>query len=98
MLDVVLKEHEQALLEEIDSQEPQIAEAMCAALGREFERAFTRFGRWIAEPIEAERRAIEAEQAKLLELRQLRQGLVHHDQLLERLTEQAASVSVGLCR
>ncbi len=61
-------------------------------------RAMARFGRWIAEPLEAERRAIQTERDKLEDLQRLIALLEEHDRALEALSQVAASASLGLCR
>lgn len=67
------------------------------ALDRSLERALVRFGRWIAEPIAAERQAIAAERSKLAELEQLRDEISERDRKLERVLNAAAGASAGLC-
>jgi hypothetical protein len=83
---------------ELRAEEARVAAAIRAALEQSLERVMVRFGRFINEPIEAERQAIEAEQRKLGELEALRAELGSHDRELERLLEAAANASVGLCR
>jgi hypothetical protein len=61
-------------------------------------RALSRFGRWIAEPLEAERLAIQAERDKLEDLQQLIAALEEHDRALETLSQAATRASLGLCR
>jgi hypothetical protein len=60
--------------------------------------ALSRFGRWIAEPLEAERLAIQAEREKLVDLQRLVARLEEHDRTLEALSQAAARASLGLCR
>jgi hypothetical protein len=62
------------------------------------DRALSRFGRWIAEPLEAERLAIQAERNKLEDLQQLIAALEEHDRALETLSQAATRASLGLCR
>jgi hypothetical protein len=83
---------------ELRAQEADVRSAIHQALERSLERVMVRFGRFLAEPIEAERQAIEAEQTKLSELEQLGHDVRSHDRELERLLEVAAGASVGLCR
>jgi hypothetical protein len=65
---------------------------------RSLERALIHFGRWIAEPLAAERQAIESEREKLLELERLRDQVLARDVELERSLRAAAGASAGLCR
>ncbi len=83
---------------ELRSREADARSTIRQALERSLERVMVRFGRFIAEPLEAERQAIETEQKKLAELEQLGQDVRANDQELERLLEVAGQVSVGLCR
>ncbi|HVJ19479.1 MAG TPA: hypothetical protein VM686_28865 [Polyangiaceae bacterium] len=79
-------------------EEAGVREAIRQALERSLTRVMVRFERFIAEPLEAERQAIAAEQQKLAELEQLRSEVRSHDSELERLLKVAANASVGLCR
>lgn len=93
-----LDQQEKSYADELEAAEPDVKVAIHAAIQRSLERAILRFGRWIAEPIEAEQMAIDGERQKLAELERLRGELAHHDRELERLLEAAAAASVGLCR
>jgi hypothetical protein len=69
-----------------------------AALERSLERVMVRFGRFVAEPLEAERLVIEIEQNKLAQLERVANDVRAHVRELERLLEVAAQGSVGFCR
>ncbi|HEY3496510.1 MAG TPA: hypothetical protein VGK73_17545, partial [Polyangiaceae bacterium] len=83
---------------ELAALEPAVAVAIELALERSLERAMIRFARFIEEPLEAEREALEAEHRKLAELEELRGRVSEHDRELERLLEAGRRASVGLCR
>jgi hypothetical protein len=87
---------ERALADQIDAAEPKAAAAIRAGLGRTLEQALARFGRWIAEPLEAERKAIERARDSLRNLETLREHLEKHDARLASLIEAASGASVGL--
>jgi hypothetical protein len=91
-----LAQQEMAYLADLREQEPLVVAAIRSALERSLERAIIHFGRWITEPLEAERRAIEAERQKLLQLEQLREQVCDRDRDLERSLNQAVSASAGL--
>lgn len=95
---VVLDERNQACAADLMQREAAVAEAIRGALERSLERAMIRFARFIAEPLEAERDALEQERTKLADLEQLRERISEHDRELERLLEAARRASVGLCR
>jgi signal recognition particle receptor subunit beta len=78
--------------------EPAVTDAIRRALALSLERAMTRFAQFIAEPLELERQALEAERDKLTSLESLRERISEHDRELERLLEAARRASVGLCR
>ena len=87
---------ESALGDQIGAAEPQAAAAIRAALGKTLEQALSRFGRWIAEPLEAEGKAIERARDSLRNLETLREQLEKHDARLASLIEAASVASVGL--
>jgi hypothetical protein len=93
-LGVQQKSHAQAIVD----QRSQATEAIRSALERSLERAMIRFAQFIAEPLEAERLALEAERAKLAGIESLHRRISEHDRDLERLLEAARRASVGLCR
>jgi hypothetical protein len=93
-----LAEKEREYAEELRSSVGDTASAIHGACERALERAILRFGKWIAEPIEAEQVAIDATRQKLASLEALRRELAEHDADLERLLKAAADASVGLCR
>jgi hypothetical protein len=57
-----------------------------------------RFGRFIAEPLEAEQQEIDRQRTSLAALEQLRSALEQHDRRLGELTTDALQASIGLCR
>jgi hypothetical protein len=83
---------------ELLGREAAVAETIRLAVERSLERAMIRFGRFIAEPLEAEREALESERMKLADIELLRDRIREHDRELERLLEAARRASVGLCR
>jgi hypothetical protein len=85
-------------LDEVRSLEPTIVSAIRDKSKRSLERAIVRFERSLAEPIEAEQRAIDGERDKLSALEQLKVELAQHDREIERRLHAAADASVGLCR
>ena len=89
---------QQAYAADLREREVVVVDAIRGALERSLERAMIRFARFIAEPLEAERDALEKERTKLAELEQLRERISEHDRELERLLEAARRASVGLCR
>jgi hypothetical protein len=93
-----LRGQEQALVWQLDASEPSIAEAVSTALDDSVARAIGRFDQWIAEPLEAERNAIQREKTRLEDLQTLRERLFWHNEQLEVLTEAAVAASLGLCR
>jgi hypothetical protein len=97
-LSEALRAHEQTLLWQLDGNEPSIAEAVSTALDDSVAKAIGRFDQWIAEPLEAERNAIQREKTRLEDLQTLRERLFWHNEQLEVLTEAAVTASLGLCR
>jgi hypothetical protein len=96
LLTATLAEQEVAYLARLREEEPMAVAAIRSALERSLERAIIHFGRWITEPLEAERRAIEAERQNLLQLEQLREQVCARDRDLERTLRDAISASAGL--
>jgi hypothetical protein len=96
-VDSALGAQEQALTERLRALRAPIVDAMRGRLTRSLSRAVVRFGRWIAEPIEAERAAIQKERDKLHEMQELRERLHRHDVRLAELMAAAVKSSVGLC-
>jgi hypothetical protein len=101
VLDIVtaeLTKQEARYAGELRGAEAAVQSAIRNAVEGALERAIVRFGRWIAEPIEAEQAAIDGEQKKLDEIEQLSADLAQHDKQLKRLLDAAAAASVGLAR
>jgi hypothetical protein len=94
--DGVISDFERDLAQKIDAAEPAAIAAMRAGLARAIEKAIARFNRWISEPIEAEREAIDRERENLRDLEMLRLRLAQHDARLAWLIEAASGASVGL--
>lgn len=80
------------------SLEPAVVSSIRDKSKRSLERAIVRFEGSIAEPIEAEQRAIDSERDELSALEQLKEELAQQDRELERRVRAAADASVGLCR
>ncbi len=97
-VDECLANLEHPVAEQIAAAHPVVAAAIRDYLNQALEQAVARFGRWIAEPLEAERTAIEREREKLRELEALHEGLRQHDARLESMIRAAADASIGLCR
>ncbi len=98
VVDDQITELERAVAPRSVAGEAAVADAMRGCLMRSSEAAIARFGRWIAEPLEEERVAIEHERAKLEDLQRLHVGLEQHDQQLQELIRKANDASMGLCR
>src|SRR6185503_11092419 len=96
--DEAIAEMEHVLAEQITVAEPSVASALRASLGKSLEHALARFARFVDEPIEEQRAAIESEREKLRELETLHRRLQEHDARLESLIKRATDASVGLCR
>jgi GTP-binding protein EngB required for normal cell division len=94
--DEVIAGCERRLGEQIQTAERPVANALGAALGKSLEHALARFARFIDEPIEEERAAIESERRKLAELESLHEQLQAHDARLDSLIKAATAASVGL--
>jgi len=80
-----LDSEQEALSGELAGRAPGVATAIRESLDRSLERAMTRFARWLSEPIEAEREAIEKERAMLADLQLLEIELQDHDAKLGEL-------------
>jgi hypothetical protein len=93
-----LRGPEQSMAEQLKDAEASIAETVSVALDDSVARAIGRFDPWIAEPLEAERSAIQREKQRLEDLQALRERLFWHNEQLEVLTEAAVAASLGLCR
>jgi hypothetical protein len=96
--DLKLGERQAALIERLQAAEAVAATAMHARIERSTGQVLERYGRWIAEPVEAERAAIEEEREKLKDIQRLRERLDEHDARLETLRKAAVDTSLGLCR
>ena len=96
LCDGAVADLERDLVANVRATEPAAAASLRAGLGRSLEQAISRFGRWIAEPIAAERQVIERERDNLRDLETLRVTLYQHDARLARLLEAASGASVGL--
>jgi hypothetical protein len=96
VLTATLAQQEMADLAQLREEAPMVVAAIRSALERSLERAIIHFGRWITEPLEAERRAIEGERQNLLQLEQLREQVCARDRDLERSLKDAVSASAGL--
>jgi hypothetical protein len=83
---------------ELRARAPEAVGAIHDALDRSLGRAIVRFGRMIAEPLEAEQQTIDRERRLRAELAELRQELEAHDNRLGKLAKAAAEASIGLCR
>jgi hypothetical protein len=97
-MDDALRSQEHVLTERLRALRAPIVGAMLRALTHSMSHAFVRFGRWIAEPLEAERAAIQRERDKLRDMQELRTRLHGHDGRLAQLMAAAIATSVGLCR
>lgn len=98
IIEAALEKQEKDYLDDLRAAEADATSAILAGCKKALQEAVVRFGRWIAEPIEAEQRAIDEEREKLAELERLQVDLAEHDRELERLLRAAADASVGLCR
>jgi hypothetical protein len=94
--DDVISSFEGEIAQKIEAAEPAAVAALRSGLAGALERAIARFDRWIAEPIEAEREAIDRERGNLRDLEMLRARLAQHDARLAWLIEAASGASVGL--
>ncbi len=83
---------------QLESYQASVAASLRTSLERSLERALLHFARWIAEPLEAERQAIDRERQKLVQLEALRDQVIARDRELQDSLKAAALVSVGLCR
>jgi hypothetical protein len=94
--DDVIGKFEHEIAQQIDAAEPAVVAALKNGLAGALDKAIVRFDRWIAEPIEAEREAIDRERGNLRDLELLRARLQQHDARLAWLIEAASGASVGL--
>jgi hypothetical protein len=88
----------QSLVIGVRASRPTITACLSLFLDELIDRALSRFGRWIAEPLEAERLAIQTERDRLSDLQRLVGRLEEHDRALATLSQAAARASLGLCR
>ncbi|HEY3236451.1 MAG TPA: hypothetical protein VGJ84_17160 [Polyangiaceae bacterium] len=93
-----LNAQEHYLVEALEAARSSAATVIRNALDASLQRAMTRFARWIAEPIQAEREAIAHEQANLADLSRLARELQQHDRRVAELMRAAVEESAGLCR
>jgi adenylate kinase family enzyme len=97
-VDQLVRISRHSLASGVRASEPTIHACLSLFLDELIDRALSRFGRWIAEPLEAERQAIQAERDKLVDLQGLVVRLEEHDRALEALSQAAAKASLGLCQ
>jgi GTP-binding protein EngB required for normal cell division len=88
----------QEIAERVKEIEPRVAGALRASFGTALRQAIDRFARWIIEPIEAERAAIQRERDKLEHLKRHHGWLLTHDAQLASLIRAATSASVVLAQ
>jgi hypothetical protein len=93
-----VEQERQRVLAELAALEPSARLAIGKALDRSIEDAIVRFGRDIAEPIEANQKAMAKERSNLGRLRELEEALTAHDARLLSLMTNATNASSGLCR
>jgi Dynamin family len=84
------------LSKQITALEPKVAAAIRASVSAGLTQASDRFARWIVEPLEAERDAIQREQEKLQHLQAHHSQLQRHDAQIASLIKTATDASVGL--
>jgi GTP-binding protein EngB required for normal cell division len=84
------------LAAQIDALTPKVGAAIRTSVSSALTQAIDRFARWIVEPIEAERAAIENEREKLRHLKDHHARLLRHDSELVSLIKAAAKESAGL--
>jgi hypothetical protein len=89
---------ERALLESVRQRSASVRAGLEQALDHSLGRVIIRFGRFIAEPLEAEQQEIDRQRESLATLEQLRSALGVHDLRLLELTDDALRASIGLCR
>jgi hypothetical protein len=85
IVDAALATEQETVENELAARAPGLASNLSDALNRSVERAMARFARYVAEPIEAERQAIERERALLADLQALEIELQRHDAKLGQL-------------
>jgi hypothetical protein len=93
-----LNQEREVILRWIGALDAGIQTSTRAALDRSIEDAIVRFGRDMAEPIEADQKAMARERSNLGRLRELGEALAGHDTRLVALMTAAADASSGLCR
>lgn len=98
LLLTAVAEQRSECLAALSSESASVTAAVRLSLERSLERALLHSARWIAEPLEAERQAIEAERDKLVQLETLRDRVSLRDRELEDSLKAATLISVGLCR
>jgi hypothetical protein len=101
VLDVLtsaVAKQELALRVEVEALAAPVAASLRTSVERSLERAILHHARWIAEPLEAERQAIERERQKLVQLEALRDRVNACDRDLEDSLKAATLISAGLCR
>jgi hypothetical protein len=84
------------LAAQIDALTPKVGAAIRTSVSSALTQAIDRFARWIVEPIEAERAAIENEREKLRHLKDHHARLLRHDSELVSLIKAAAKETAGL--
>ena len=82
----------------IHEQETPWVESLTQTVSRVHRRLLHRFNTWIAGAIQAERKKIADERARLRHLLAVRTRLVAHRARLEHLLKTADAASIGLCR
>jgi hypothetical protein len=97
-LERIIGAERERLVAEIRLRQGGARETIRRAVDRALEDAINRYGRRIAEPLDAERHAIELEYETLTRLQELAQALEGHDQKLDELMTEAREASVSLCR
>jgi hypothetical protein len=80
----------------VKEHEPKVADALRASVDAALRQAIDRFARWIIEPIEAERAAIQQQRDKLEHLKTHHSRLLSHDAQLASLIKAATKASVGM--
>lgn len=93
-----LNQEREVILRWVEALDAGIQTSTRAALDRSIEDAIVRFGRDMAEPIEADQKAMARERTNLGRLRELGEALAGHDTQLVTLMTAAADASSGLCR
>jgi hypothetical protein len=94
----IIRSVETDIATRIRSSERAVHAEIEAHLDASIRDAVVRFARWIAEPLEAAREAIERAHAGLRDLQELHRRLERHDATLASLQKAAIDASIGLCR